>query len=191
MKKNTFQALALSLALGLSTPLIVHAQTADNAAATTAQAEPGKAERGGKHAHRHHHHQRHAHKKGPRAAMMDPVFSLQRLAPELKLSAEQKTLFDQAQAQQKTAREAVGERFKANREARTQLLKADVIDLRALSEQRQADGQLMRDQHTQVRQAWLAVYDSLNAEQKKTVSDALKKRGEKQARNAPKRDAAS
>src|SRR5690606_34451291 len=130
-------------------------------AAPSAQAESSKAERGGKHAHRHHHHHRHAHKKGPRGAMMDPVFSLQRLAPELKLSAEQKTLFDQAQAQQKTAREAVGEHFKANREARTQLLKADVIDLRALSEQRQADGQLMRDQHAQVRQAWLAAYDSL------------------------------
>lgn len=178
MKKNTFHALALTFALGLSAPLTVQAQAKAETAPAASQAESGKTERGGKHAHRHHHH-RHAHKKGPRGPMMDPVFSLQRLAPKLNLTAEQKAVFDQAQAKQKSSREALGERFKANRDARDQLRNAEVLDLRALSEQRQADGQLIREQHAQVRQAWLAAYDALSAEQKKTVSDALRKHGRK------------
>jgi hypothetical protein len=103
----------------------------------------------------------HAH-----AARMFQQFALGRLHDELKLDAQQEVLWKEAKDPAGEGHDAMREHFRKEHAEIQALLDQPGVDLRAVvgrMDELRAEGLKQRDA---IRDRWLAVYDSLNAEQK-------------------------
>lgn len=108
--------------------------------------------------------------------MTQGLRGMERLHDELKLDARQEALWQEARqsmrgmAGDKDARNAMRERMQKQRSDALAALSQPGADLRGLMQQMDAQRDEMRDamrkQHEASRDRWLAVYDSLNPEQK-------------------------
>ncbi|WP_153110455.1 Spy/CpxP family protein refolding chaperone [Propionivibrio limicola] len=99
---------------------------------------------------------------------------MQRLHDDLKLDARQETLWKAAESFAKETHDGMRERFRKHHEEMKALIDKPNADLRALAKRAddfRAEGQKLRDT---VRDRWLAVYDSLNPEQKEKARQFLK-----------------
>ncbi len=106
----------------------------------------------------------------------DPISVIASLQAQLKLDTSQQLQFDNALAQSKAARDAMRTGFAQLKTAsQSELAKSapDLASLAALSDQVQQQNSGLRKQ---ARAAWLALYDTLSAEQKLTVRDAINAR---------------
>ena len=104
---------------------------------------------------------------------------MSRLHEELKLDAKQEALWKEAETASKANRTAMRERFGKHREEIQSLLSQPGADLRAVAKRMselKAEGQKLREANTE---RWLAVYDSLNAEQKEKARLFFKARLER------------
>ncbi|MEP6998017.1 MAG: periplasmic heavy metal sensor [Betaproteobacteria bacterium] len=103
----------------------------------------------------------------------DPLAVIAELQAQLKLNTSQQLQFDNALAQSKTARDAMRSGFaqlKSVTQAELAKPAPDLASLAALSDQVQQQSSGPRKQ---ARAAWLALYDTLSADQKLTVRDAI------------------
>jgi Spy/CpxP family protein refolding chaperone len=104
-----------------------------------------------------------------------PLFSvLAGAKDELKLTAEQSAKWQEAEAAGKAAREAMRqdhEKMRAVMEAERQ---KEVLDLTKLDQQMESLMEAGRKAREQARDKWLALYDSLNPDQKRIASIRLK-----------------
>jgi Spy/CpxP family protein refolding chaperone len=114
--------------------------------------------------------------KGPEG--MGPVRGFERLHKELNLNAQQEELWKKAQAAQRDAfrsMRAKGEETRAK--LRVEIDKPGA-DLKQFAQLRDQLGAQMRAQmeatHRQVREAWFAVYDTLDSGQKEKVRVAIR-----------------
>jgi protein CpxP len=106
----------------------------------------------------------------------DPLAVIASLQAQLKLNTSQQLQFDKALAQSKAAHDAMKASFAQLKAAtQTELAKSapDLAALAALSDQVQ---QQNSDVRKQTRAAWLALYDTLSADQKLVVRDAINAR---------------
>lgn len=106
----------------------------------------------------------------------DPIATIAALRPQLNLNTSQQLQFDNALAQSQAAHQARRGGFaqlKAATQAELGKSAPDLGALAALSDQvqQQASGQ-----RKQARAAWLALYDTLSADQKLVVRDAISAR---------------
>jgi hypothetical protein len=106
----------------------------------------------------------------------DPVAVLASLQAQLKLNTSQQMQFDSALAQSQAARDAMHGGFVQLKSAtQSELAKSapDLASLAALSDQVHQQSSGLRKQ---ARAAWLALYDTLSADQKLAVRDAINAR---------------
>ena len=106
----------------------------------------------------------------------DPVAVIASLQAQLNLNSSQQLQFNNALAQSKAARDAMKSGFGQLKAAtQTELAKSapDLASLAALSDQVQQQNSGARKQ---ARAAWLALYDTLSADQKLVVRDAINAR---------------
>jgi Spy/CpxP family protein refolding chaperone len=89
-----------------------------------------------------------------------------RLHGDLKLDAKQEALWQEAEKSAKENTGGMREEMRKQREAVLETLKQPGADLRAVMKQMDDARDAGRKQHEASRDRWLAVYDSLNAEQK-------------------------
>jgi hypothetical protein len=114
---------------------------------------------------------------GPRHGhATDPLAVIAGLQAQLKLNTSQQLQFNNALAQSKAAHDATRSGFAQLKTAtQTELAKSapDLASLAALSDQVQQQNSGVRKQ---ARAAWLALYDTLSADQKLVVRDAISAR---------------
>jgi hypothetical protein len=106
----------------------------------------------------------------------DPLAVIAGLQAQLNLNTSQQLQFNNALAQSKTAHDAMKSGFAQLKAAtQTELAKSapDLASLAALSDQVQQQNSGVRKQ---ARAAWLALYDTLSADQKLVVRDAISAR---------------
>lgn len=182
MSRINFRPLAAALALTLA------AGSAGTAIAATGD-KPAQAP--GAVAHEHHHKGHDGHHRGHFAGMRDglwipgvgPVSRAQ--VESLKLDEKQQPLFQQAQEAQRDFVKSMRERAKAQREMLDAQLKAGKLDPHALAAQEDQARDQGQAAAKQVRQKWLAVWDSLNDAQRKQVTEMVQARQAKwEARKA-------
>ena len=174
MSRINFRPLAAALALTLA------AGSAGTAIAATGD-KPAQSP--GAVAHGHHHHKDHGgHHRGHFAGMRDglwipgvgPVSRAQ--VESLKLDDKQQPMFQQAQEAQRDCVKSMRDSAKVQRDMLDAQLKAGKLDPHALA----AHEDQARDQSQaaakQVRQKWLAVWDSLNDAQRKQVTELVQAR---------------
>ena len=104
---------------------------------------------------------------------------LARLHDDLKLTAKQETLWQEAEKVGKESMNGMHERFTKHHEEIQAQLSQPGADLRAIAKRMdefKAEGQ---KQHEANRDRWLAVYDALNAEQKEQARVFFKSKFEK------------
>lgn len=162
-------------AAGLSGPAVA----APDPQSSTAQAQHHDGKKSGQHRHDHHGKHRGGHAKRD-AVMVPGVGPLSKQQVEsLQLDAKQQAAFDAAKQSQgelvKSMRESRGQRH-ALLEAQIQSGKLDPHALVAKQDERHAQ---FRTQSRQVRDKWLAAWDSLNADQQQQVTGWVKERQEK------------
>ena len=123
--------------------------------------------------------------RGPEG--MGPMRGLERLHKELNLSAQQEELWKKAQGAQREAfrsMRAKGEETRAK--LRVEIDKPGA-DLKQFAQLRDQLGAQMRAQmeatQKQVREAWFAVYDTLDAGQREKVRVAIRDRMDRMGRN--------
>ncbi|WP_299455254.1 Spy/CpxP family protein refolding chaperone [uncultured Pigmentiphaga sp.] len=176
MTKHTLRTIALSLALATGSAGVfqaVHAQPANDNSTQAEQKAP--------HQHRHAFKGRHGPMHG--SAFLPgseaPFAMLGRLKSKLNLNESQQKLWDTAREQSREVAKAVrAQRQESAKALRTQV-DAGPLDLRALTAKREADRAALKPKMDAAREAWLAVYDSLDGQQKQLVTDAVKKRLER------------
>jgi hypothetical protein len=106
----------------------------------------------------------------------DPLAVIASLQAQLKLNTSQQMQFDNALSQSKAAHTAMRSGFAQLKTAtQSELAKSapDLASLAALSDQVQQQNSGLRKQ---ARAAWLALYDTLSADQKLIVRDAINDR---------------
>ena len=107
---------------------------------------------------------------------VDPLAIIASLQAPLKLNTSQQLQFDNALAQSKAAHASMRNGFAQLKGAtQSELAKSapDLASLAALSDQVQQQNSGLRKQ---VRSAWLALYDTMSADQKLVVRDAISAR---------------
>jgi heavy-metal resistance protein len=107
---------------------------------------------------------------------IDPLSVLAGLQTQLNLNTSQQVQFDNALAQSKAAHTAMRGGFAQLKAAtQTELAKSapDLASLASTADQIQQQNSALRKQ---ARASWLALYDTLSADQKLTVRDAIKAR---------------
>lgn len=126
----------------------------------------------------HHGHMDHRHWHGMRDAMwlpgVGPVGKQE--VDQLRLDANQQTLFKAAQEAQRDLRKSMREAAGARHKALEAQLQAGKLDPHALSDQQGQSMQQLHAQAEQARQKWLAVWDGLNDGQRQQVALFLKDR---------------
>jgi uncharacterized membrane protein len=95
---------------------------------------------------------------------------------KLKLDANQQSLFDAAQQAQQDLRKSMRESARNRHKTLDTQLQAGKLDPHALSDAQGQARQQMQGQAEQVRQKWLAVWDSLNDGQRQQVTQFVKAR---------------
>lgn len=172
--RHTLAGLSMAITAGLlSAPTIAATTDAPAAAQSSAAKSAPDAQKGP----RGEHHGRHGHHMGRDGMMipgLGPVSKAQ--LDTLKLDTNQQGLVQQA-------RDAQRDLYKAHREAgagRHQLLDKQLsdgkLDPRALMAASEANRDQFRTQAGQVRDKWLAVWDSLNDTQRGQVAELVKAR---------------
>jgi hypothetical protein len=117
------------------------------------------------------------HGPGARAAHVEGVIA--QLRTQLNLNTQQQVAFDNALAASKAAREgARAELAKVHAAMQAELAKT-APDLRKVSDLGEQVRASLQAQHRQIRDQWLALYDTFDAQQKLVVRDALAKRAER------------
>ncbi|GAA4327559.1 hypothetical protein GCM10023144_12280 [Pigmentiphaga soli] len=172
LRTNALRTIALSLALATGAAGLAQAARAEESAAATPPAQTQQ--HAGRHA-MHHHAMKPMHRPGFGPAMGSPLALLPRLEHRLKLTDSQQTLWRAARSQQAEAGKALREQFGKNREELRKQVEAGPLDLRALTTQQEAARNAVRPRLDAARDAWLAAYDSLDAQQKQVVTDAFKR----------------
>lgn len=114
--------------------------------------------------------------------MQHGIKGMARLHGELKLDARQEALWQEAGKSAKDNTGGMREQMRKQREAALETLKQPGADLRAVLQQMDEAKDAGRKQHEASRQRWLAVYDSLNAEQKEKARLFFKDRLERMER---------
>lgn len=113
--------------------------------------------------------------RGPTGPMhMGPWAGLQQAKPQLKLTAEQTTLWNAAEAASQASRDAMRSGMEKARALFDEQKKQPILDLQKLSDTMEAQrdsGKALRDKE---RDAWLKLYASLNDTQKQTASEFIK-----------------
>ncbi len=94
----------------------------------------------------------------------------------LKLDAKQQALFDQARDASRQAMQARRDAGRGQHELLDAQLKAGKLDPRALAAEGDKRRQQFEGQQTQLRDQWLAVWDSLNDGQRAQVTQIVKER---------------
>jgi len=102
--------------------------------------------------------------------------SLKKLHDKLNLNADQEKQYQAAMDTARQNREAMRANFTQFRQQLDALKQQPVIDMNALHAARQHLAQQNMPLRERSEAAWLAFYNSLNGQQKATVSDALKTR---------------
>jgi hypothetical protein len=95
---------------------------------------------------------------------------------QLKLDANQQSLFTAARQAQQDFRKAMRENAMNRRKTLESQLQAGKLDPHALTDARSQARQQMQGQADQVRQKWLALWDSLNDGQRQQVTQFVKDR---------------
>ena len=172
--KNTLRTIALSAALIASGAGLVQAAQAQSATdAAPAQAQPG--------GHPGWHHDWHRggrphggrpHGAGPMGE--SPLFMLGHLKGKLNLTESQQKLWSDAQAKGKEVRDAMRAQRDSDRQALSAQIASAPLDLHAEIAREDAGRAALKPKFDAARDAWVAVYDSLDAKQKQTVTDAVK-----------------
>ncbi|ARP90471.1 hypothetical protein CAL14_09360 [Bordetella genomosp. 9] len=162
-------SLAVTLAAGAFAGTATAAPDASPSAAAQSAAGP---EGRGPAGHRFHH----------MAAMRDALW-LPGVGPigkqevaKLKLDAKQQALFDAARQAQQDLRKSVRERGMARHKALDAQLQAGKLDPHALVQDETQGRQQAQAQAEQVRQKWLALWDSLNDGQRQQITQFVKER---------------
>lgn len=118
------------------------------------------------------------HYGGPGGDAFGPMGNLQRMHDELKLSAQQEELWKQAESVSRGAFRSLranGREVREKMRAEIDKPGADLKQIAALGDQaREQMHAQMEATRKQVRAAWFAAYDSLNAEQKEQVRVAIR-----------------
>jgi hypothetical protein len=99
---------------------------------------------------------------------------LMKLQPQLKLSAPQQTLWATAVATTKANREQARTLHQSEKTQMQSEMQVPILDLSAMHSQREQQMQQFHQLREQTDQAWLAVYNSLNDQQKTLVSQTIK-----------------
>lgn len=94
----------------------------------------------------------------------------------LKLDANQQSLFTAAQQAQESFHKSMRENAMNRRKTLDEQLKAGKLDPHALADAQTQARQQMQSQGEQVRQKWLALWDSLNDGQRQQVTQFVKER---------------
>jgi uncharacterized membrane protein len=95
---------------------------------------------------------------------------------KLKLDTNQQALFDTARQAQQDFRKSMRESAMTRHKALDSQLQAGKLDPRALADAQAQSRQQRQSQADQVRQKWLAVWDSLNDGQRQQVTSFVKER---------------
>jgi Spy/CpxP family protein refolding chaperone len=117
------------------------------------------------------------HGPGARGAHVEQVIA--QLRAQLNLNTQQQLAFDNAIAASKAAREAGRAQIGQVRDAMKAELAKPAPDLRAIAGLAETTRANAHAQHAQIREQWLQLYDSFDAQQKAVVRDALLKRVER------------
>jgi len=105
-----------------------------------------------------------------------------RLLRDLALDAAQREHVQQARTAQRALRQTQLEAMREVRALRTQQLNANSLDPRALTQAQQAAQTRIQSQRQAVQNHWLALWDSLTAQQQGKVVEAVKRRDERGTR---------
>jgi Spy/CpxP family protein refolding chaperone len=124
---------------------------------------------------------------GPHAGIhesrvMHGMKEMSRLHDDLKLDAKQDALWKDAETASKNSKDSLRERFRKQHEETLSMLNQPGADLRAVlkrMDELRSEGQKLRDAN---RDRWLAVYDSLNVEQKEKTRIFFKNKLERMDR---------
>jgi Spy/CpxP family protein refolding chaperone len=117
------------------------------------------------------HHQGHGyHEAGP-FELFSP-----KVVEQLHLNSAQTQALDKIQAERKAMFTEMRSHHQMMKESMQKALKSDTPDLRTLARQTDAAMDQMRDNMRKIQNQELDLYDTLNAQQKKTVRDELLKR---------------
>jgi len=112
------------------------------------------------------------------------LHDLLKLHAELNLTASQEQQWQAAVAAGKTEHEQQRAAFQQARPELKALMQAPILDLRALQAEHEKIAGQAHQAHAQVTEAWLKVYDSLDATQKKLISTTLKDKWQQHQRFA-------
>jgi Spy/CpxP family protein refolding chaperone len=116
---------------------------------------------------------------GPHARGAHVEQVIAQLRTQLNLNTQQQLAFDNAIAASKSARGAGrAERDKVRDAMKVELAKP-APDLRAISNLAETARANTHAQHTQIREQWLALYETFTSQQKQVVRDAMLKRMER------------
>lgn len=188
MQRSTFSSALKMTAIAAAMAISGAAFSADTgvAASGTNPAASATAEQGKSHRHfmhkKGHQHHRSAALWVPGYGPFDAAF-----VDSLSLKPEQTKLLQDAQASQKSMREAAREDMKAHRGERKTQLNEGKLDPHAALKQSQEARQKAQAARDTTNQKWLAVWDSLDDAQKQKVATELKTRSEKFAQRMEKR----
>ncbi len=114
--------------------------------------------------------------------MQHGMKALSRLHGDLKLDATQEALWQDAEKASKDNLGSMRQRINEQRKAALTMLDQPGADLRAVMKQMDEAKDAGRQQHEANRERWLAVYDSLNADQKEKARLFLKSQLERSER---------
>jgi hypothetical protein len=175
--KTTLRTIAISAALIASGAGLLQAAQAQTAATgttattgTTTQVQQD-GHRGGHHGDRHH------GMHGMRGMMgASPLFMLGQLKGKLNLTESQQKLWTDAQTKGNDLRTAMRTQHEADSKALQDQIASAPLDMHALVSREEAGRTALKPKFDAVRDAWVAVYDSLDAKQKQIVTDAVKQR---------------
>jgi hypothetical protein len=133
---------------------------------------------GGHGGHHSFHHGRGQHHSFHRGDRLDPVASMMRMHRKLDLTAQQQAAWDKTRQQ---SHEASRNMHATARDVQAKLreqLKQPGADLKQLARNEDQLRDQMRDAHRKMRDAWLGVYDSLDAKQKERIQQYMLARSE-------------
>lgn len=102
------------------------------------------------------------------------MHDLARIKAELKLSADQEAGWQAAEAASKAAHESMRQQHEAMRDQFKAETQKDIIDLAKLDQLMSQQREQARSLHEAAKSKWLAVYASLNDDQKRLVSQRIK-----------------
>lgn len=105
---------------------------------------------------------------------MGPWAGLQHAKPQLKLTAEQTTLWNAAEAASQASRDAMKSGMEKTRTLFDEQKQQPILDLQKLSDTMEAQRDSGKALQEKERDAWLKLYASLNDAQKQTASDSIK-----------------